>query len=121
MSLHSEQAFEKIRAALTRLDPDPNNRLVLRVFKINIKKNGSIAKTMILDLIKLKFYEGAAESDFIITVEDKLFNDIVNRDASALAAFADGELEIEADAEVIEAVKEKIANVINWLYEEVED
>ena len=108
MGLISEaEAFPKIQARLDKVDP--NNQKVVHVFKLKITQNGEVVKTMMLDLVKIKFYEGDEAAECTMVLDDVLLNDIVFRRTDGLEELKDGRLVVEGDVELLMKLKEALA------------
>lgn len=100
MSLRSEsEAFEKIIAKLQAIDT--SNKDLAHVFKIRITQDGEVVKTMILDSIELRFYEGDVDAECTITIDDDLLADIVAKKISAMDAFKEERIAAEGNLELL--------------------
>jgi ubiquinone biosynthesis protein UbiJ len=108
MGLISEaEAFPKIQARLDKVDP--SNQKVVHVFKLKIKQNGEIVKTMMLDLVKIKFYEGDEEAECTLVLDDALLNDIVFRRTDGMEELKDGRLVVEGNLDLLMKLKEALS------------
>ncbi|CAG9800311.1 unnamed protein product [Chironomus riparius] len=108
MGLISEaEAFPKIQARLDKVDP--NNQKVVHVFKLKIQQNGAIVKTMMLDLVKIKFYEGDEEAECTLVLDDALLNDIVFKRTDGMEELKDGRLVVEGNVELLMKLKEALS------------
>jgi putative sterol carrier protein len=99
MGLVSEELFGRIEARLANIDP--NNRTVVHVFKINLKQDGAIVKTMMLDLVNVKWYEGNDSAETTITLDDQLFADIINKKVEAMTALNQDLIAVEGNLELL--------------------
>lgn len=108
MGLISEaEAFPKIQARLDKVDP--KNQKVVHVFKLKIKQNGEIVKTMMLDLVKIKFYEGDEEAECTLVLDDVLLNDIVFKRTDGMEELKDGRLVVEGNLDLLMKLKEALS------------
>lgn len=102
-----EDTFKKIQARLDKIDP--NNRKVVAVFKFRIKQNGAIVKVMMLDLVKVKFYEGDESAECTITLDAQLLADIIDRKIDARDASNKDLVEVDGNLELLHVLKEQIS------------
>jgi len=107
--ISEEEAFPKIQARLDKVDPNQADRKVVHVFKLKIKQNGEIVKIMMLDLVKLKFYEGDEAAECTLVLDDVLLNDIVFRRTDGLEELKDGRLVVEGDVDLLMKLKESLS------------
>jgi hypothetical protein len=108
MGLISEaEAFPKIQARLDKVDPA--NQKVVHVFKLKIKQNGEVVKTMMLDLVKIKFYEADEEAECTLVLDDVLLNDIVFKRTDGLEELKDGRLVVEGNLDLLMKLKEALS------------
>lgn len=107
MGLVCEEFFDKVQARLDKVDP--NNRKVVAVFKIKIKQNDEVVKTMMLDLVAVKFYEGDVEAECTIALDDQLLADIITRKTSAMDALNKDLIEVDGNLELLHVLKEQIS------------
>jgi putative sterol carrier protein len=109
MSLRSDEAFKKIEARLATVDP--NNRKVVHVFKFKIKKDGAVVKTMMLDLVNVKVYEGDDAAECTIIIDDDLLADIVAKKIDAMQALNEDRVEVEGNLELLYVLKDQLSSV----------
>ena len=108
MGLKAEtEAFPKIQARLGTVDK--NNRKVVSVFKLKIRQNGAVVKTMILDLVDLKFYEGDVDADCTMIIDDQDLCDIVNKKADSSELLKQGKFQVEGKVELLKQLKEALS------------
>jgi ubiquinone biosynthesis protein UbiJ len=109
MGLISEEGFAKIRARIESVDP--NDRKVVAVFKFKIRQDGEIVKTMILDLVNLKLYEGDDDAECTITIDDQLLADIIEKKTDAMEALNKDLIEVEGNLELLYVLKDQISSL----------
>lgn len=109
MGLICEEGLSKVRAYLETLDPE--NRQVVAIFKIKIKQDGEIVKSVILDLVKVELYEADDYADCIITLNDGVLADILSRKLDALEALQQDLIEVEGDLNLLKVLKEQISKI----------
>ncbi|KAG5678458.1 hypothetical protein PVAND_008130 [Polypedilum vanderplanki] len=109
MTLRSDEAFKKIEARL--LTVDPNNRKVVHVFKFKVKKDGAVVKTVMLDLVKVKLYEGDDAAECTIILDDELLADIVEKKIDAMKALNEDKIEVEGNLELLYVLKDQLSTV----------
>ena len=99
MTLRSEtEAFENIRAKLQAIDT--SNKDLAHIFKIRITQGGEVVKIMMLDLIKIKFYEGNDDAECTMTIPDDLLADVVLNKAETTGLITSGKVTVEGDVEL---------------------
>lgn len=109
MGLVCEESFKKIQARLDSVDP--NNRKVVAIFKFKIRQDGEVVKTMMLDLVNVKLYEGDDEAECTITLDDQLLADIVDKKIEAMEALNKDLIEVEGNLELLYVLKDQISSV----------
>ena len=109
MGLACEEGFKKIRARIESVDP--NDRKVVAVSKFNIKQDGAIVKTMILDLVNLKLYEGDDEAECTIDIDDQLLADIIEKRKDAMEALNADLIEVTGNLELLYVLKDQISSL----------
>ncbi|KAL7049285.1 hypothetical protein ACKWTF_003651 [Chironomus riparius] len=109
MVAQEAEVFAKIQAVLDTVDPNKPDRKVVHVFKIKITQNGEVVKTMMLDLVKIKFYEGDDEAECTLVLDDALLNDIVFKRTDGMEELKDGRLVVEGNVELLMKLKEALS------------
>lgn len=100
MVAQEAEVFAKIQAVLDTVDPNKPDRKVVHVFKIKITENGEVVKTMMLDLVKIKFYEGDDEAECTMTIPDDILADIVLNKAETTGLITSGKVTVDGDVEL---------------------
>lgn len=111
MTLFSEaEVFAKIQAVLDTVDPNKPDRKVVHVFKIKITQNGNVVKTMMLDLVKIKFYEGDEAAECTLTMDDVTLADICLNKIETKGLVESGRVQVEGSIDLAKQLGEALSS-----------
>ena len=107
MGLASDEAFNIVRARMAAVDA--KDRKVQAVLKFHITQGGAVVKTMMLDLVNSKLYEGDDAAECTVKIDDQVLADILAMKTDPKEALQKGLCEVEGNKELLTVLKEQIA------------
>jgi len=109
MVAQEAEVFAKIQEVLDTVDPNKPDRKAVHVFKIKITQNGEVVKTMVLDLVNIKFYEGDDEAECTLTIPDDILVDIVLNKVETTGLITSGKVTVDGDVELAKVLGSTIS------------
>lgn len=105
MGLACDEAFNKVRARMAKVE----NKKVQAVLKFRITQGGAVVKTMMLDLVNSKLYEGDDAAECTVKIDDQILADILAMRQDPKEALAKGLCEVEGNQSLLTILKEQVA------------